>query len=331
MKVLFIEPHPIEGPSSRYRVEQYIPYVRTSGITCIVRPFVSTAFYKLLYVKGHHARKILYFIQSSIKRFFDLFTALGCDVIFLHLEAFPLGPPVFEWILARLGKKIIYDLDDAIYLGRTSPANAFMKRLKWPSKVVTILKLSKHIITCNEYLADFARQYNKNVTVIYTCVDTDQFKPVRDKGMNNGITIGWMGSHSTAVYLEPLKPVFRRLRERFDFNVRLIGVGEYRFDDAGARVDRIPWRLDTEIQELQRFTIGVYPLPADTWTLGKTGFKTIQYMSVGIPCVVSAVGSNRGIVRDGDNGFFATSEEEWVAKLSALMSDEKLRRDVGEA
>jgi len=166
MKILFLEPYPIEGPSSRYRVEQYVPYFENNGIKCVVRPFISSKFYKILYKKGFYFQKILFFLQSSLKRFFDIFTAINADIIFIHLEAFPFGPPVFEYILAKIGKKIIYDLDDAIYLGITSQANAFLRYLKSPSKIKKIIKISSYVITCNVYLADYAKKYNKNVAVI---------------------------------------------------------------------------------------------------------------------------------------------------------------------
>ncbi len=191
MRILFIEPYPTEGASSRYRVEQYIPYLRSQGIECDVRPFMSSKFFKIIYRKGHFVKKIFFFIQSSFKRFVDLFTALRCDIIFVHLEAFPFGPPVFEWMLKRFGKKIIYDLDDAIYLGKTSPINRILRFFKYPSKVMKIVAISDHVITSNDFLSDFARKFNKNVTVIPTSVDTKKFVPmIRDPDdVNQDITM----------------------------------------------------------------------------------------------------------------------------------------------
>jgi len=331
MKILFIEPYPTEGPSSRYRVEQYIPYLKNNGIKCTVRPFISSKFFKIIYQKGYHLKKIFFFFQSSTRRFFDLFTAMHCDIIFIHLEAFPFGPSVFEWILKKSGKKIIYDLDDAIYLGITSPINRFLKLLKYPSKVMKILTISNHIITCNEFLADFARKYNKNVTAIHTSVDTDRFVPkIRDANdANQDITIGWIGSHTTAPYLEELKNVFHQLSLKYKFNLKIIGAGKHNLKIPGINVINMDWQLENEIEEFQSLDIGVYPLPENKWTLGKTGFKTIQYMSVGIPCVVSNVGSNKNIVEDGVNGYLANTKEEWIEKLSKLIEDPELRKRMG--
>lgn len=329
MKILFLEPYPIEGPSSRYRVEQYIPYFRNNGMQCIVRPFVSSRFYKILYRKGLYFQKALFFLQSAFKRLFDISLAARSDIIFIHLEAFPFGPPVFEWIFSKFGKKIIYDFDDAIYLGITSPANKFLKYLKCPSKVKKNIALSAHVITCNQYLADYAKKYNKNVTVIHTCLDMEKFSP-RQRDGSDKVTIGWIGSHSTAYYLELLKNVFIAIGTMLKFKIKIIGAGDYDFRIPGVDIESLKWSLEDEVEQLRSFDIGVYPLPENQWVLGKAGFKTIQYMSVGVPCVVSNVGINKDIVEDGINGFLAKTEEEWVHKLSRLIDDSQLRQRVGD-
>jgi len=330
MKILFLEPYPIEGPSSRYRVEQYIPYFENNGIRCVVRPFVSSRFYNILYKKGFYFQKAIFFLQSAFKRLFDIFLAVRSDIIFIHLEAFPFGPPVFEWIFSKLGKKIIYDLDDAIYMGITSPANRFLKYLKCPSKIKKIIRISNHIITCNTYLGDYAKKYNQNVTVIHTSVDTEKFIP-RIKGANETLIIGWIGSHSTTRYLELLKDVFYKLSAKHKFILKIIGAPAHNIKVPGLKIINLNWSLESEISEFQSLDIGVYPLPEDKWILGKTGFKAIQYMSVGVPCVVSNVGANREIVKDGINGFLASSEDEWLDKLSYLIDNEDLRRKIGRA
>jgi len=328
MKVLFIEPYPTEGPSSRYRVEQYVPYLEKHGVRCIIRPFISPQFYRILYKKGSYLKKLLFFIQGSIKRFFDIFTGIRSDIIFIHLEAFPVGPPIIEWIFSKFGKTIIYDLDDAIYMRATNSTNRFSRYLKCPSKIKEIIKISAHIITCNEFLADYARQFNKNVTAIHTSVDTKKFMPKR-KMDKKEITLGWIGSHSTSGYLEELKNVFYRLSQEHKFTLKIIGARKFSLKVPGVEVINLDWRLNDEIEQFQSLDIGIYPLPENEWTRGKTGFKTIQYMSVGIPCVVSNVGANRDIVKDGVNGFLVSSEDAWIEKLSLLIKDSSLRQQIG--
>ena len=47
--------------------------------------------------------------------------------------------------------------------------------------------------------------------------------------------------------------------------------------------------------------------------------------------VAAAVGVDREIVADGDNGFLASTEDEWVDKLTRLLADAALRRRFAEA
>jgi len=70
-------------------------------------------------------------------------------------------------------------------------------------------------------------------------------------------------------------------------------------------------------------------LPDDDWSKGKCGLKGLQYMALGIPTIMSMVGVNSEIIIDGVNGFLATSEKEWIQKLSMLINSGVLRKSIG--
>jgi glycosyltransferase involved in cell wall biosynthesis len=144
------------------------------------------------------------------------------------------------------------------------------------------------------------------------------------------VGLGWIGSHSTAKYLEQLRPVLSDLSGKFDFELLVVGAGRD-FELPGVKVLNERWSLETEVELFQSLDIGLYPLADTVWELGKAGFKAIQYMAVGAPCVVSRVGVTRDIVSDGDNGFLASNPQEWSEKLSRLLSDAALRQRLGDA
>jgi glycosyltransferase involved in cell wall biosynthesis len=83
------------------------------------------------------------------------------------------------------------------------------------------------------------------------------------------------------------------------------------------------------MKQLSEIDIGIMPLPDNQWTRGKCGFKGLQYMSLGIPTVMSNVGVNIDIIEQGENGFLANTTEDWISYLSALIDDEKLRKKLG--
>jgi glycosyltransferase involved in cell wall biosynthesis len=330
MNVLFIVPYPTEGPSNRYRVEQYLPYLKEKGVDYSLKPFISSEFFKILYKRGNLTKKCLYFLLASLRRCLDVIKANTYDIVFVHIESFPFGPAILEWFFSKLNKPIIYDFEDAIYLPNFTTNNKLINYLKCPHKFYQTLGLSSHIIVCNKYMRDLVYPYNNNVTVIPTSIDTEKFKLKDFSFNNNKPIIGWIGSHTTSYCLEPLIKVFTTLAKKYDFYLRIIGAGKD-FSIPGVNVINKEWTLEEEVDDFQKLDIGIYPLPDDERSKAKTPFKTIQYMSVGVPAVVSKVGGNTDIVQDGVNGFLASKEEEWVEKLSRLLEDPELRIKIGKA
>ena len=337
IRVLALSPIPEEGAGCRFRIAQFIPYLASVGIDVTLRSLFNADFFHLVYKPGHYIRKAATFAALSIKRLDSLRDASRFDAILIYREIFPIGPAVIERLLgARDRPPIVFDFDDAIFLPSVSDANRFISALKQPGKVATIIGHSDRVIAGNEYLASYARRFSGAVTVIPTCVDTTAFVPSPEAFSSNGSSrsrepvVGWIGSPTTASYVRRLANVFRRVRERHRFVLRVSGTGEP-FELPGVSTDNPPWTLDGEVQLFNTCDIGVYPLADDEWSKGKCGFKAIEFMACGVPVVAAAVGVNREIIEDGVNGFLASTEDEWVEKLGRLLADRDLRHRFGEA
>src|SRR5205807_3895857 len=113
--------------------------------------------------------------------------------------------------------------------------------------------------------------------------------------------IGWTGTKSTTYYLDLVRPALRRLAAMREFDLLVIADVDPGFPEI-ANYRFVPWRKETEIEDLMRIDIGVMPVPDDLWVRGKVGFKAIQYAALEIPAVVSDVGSGREVVDDGVTG-----------------------------
>jgi glycosyltransferase involved in cell wall biosynthesis len=327
---LFLTPYPLHcAPSQRLKFEQYYASFEERGIKVVTSPFVGPALWRVLYRRGYLGRKIVLGMLGYLRRLRDLYRASRFDFVYVHLWALPFGPPWFEEYLARRGVRLIYDIDDLIYLPKTSAANKFARLLRPANRVGGIMRAASHVIVCTEHLRRVALRYNSRVTNISSTIDTELYQPRTGPAERHPVTIGWSGSHSTAPYLHALAPVFRELDRRFDLRVLVIGDDAFRID--GVRVDARAWSLANETTYLQEMDIGVYPLPDEEWVLGKSGLKALQYMGMGVPTVASRIGAACEFIDDGRNGFLADSTEEWVEKLARLIVNPALRAEMGRA
>ena len=304
MRVLAVVPSIYDtSPGQRFRIEQWESILRQSGVEITYAPFESKELNAVLYQPGHTLAKVGAVIRGMKRRQVELRSIEGFDLIYLFREAALLGPPWFERTLARSGVPVVFDFDDAIFVPYKSPSNGYLSYLKFPAKTAEICRLSTHIMAGNEYLADYARQHNKAVSLVPTTIDTDKYKFVEKPADPETITIGWSGSYSTIQHLDTIRDILQELATTEKFSLRVIGTPEY--DLPGVDVEAMPWRAESEVEDLSKIDIGLMPLPDDKWTKGKCGFKALQYMGLGIPAICSPVGVNTTIVQDAKNGFLA--------------------------
>ncbi|MCC5944360.1 MAG: glycosyltransferase family 4 protein [Bernardetiaceae bacterium] len=309
--------------------------LESAGHSYQVLSFLDLPTHKILYKPGNLFSKLLGVIKGYIKRILHFFKALGADYIFVYREITPLGPPIFEFLLTQIfNKKLIYDFDDAIWIPATSSQNKIAAWLKSPQKVGKICRWAHKVSVGNAYLAAQAQRFiakspqsQAQVCLNPTTIDTEKMHNQLKNHSEKPLTIGWTGSHSTLPYVDYLLPVIKKLSADFDFRFRIIcnEAPNFELDN----LDFVPWQKATEIEDLAALHIGIMPLAADAWAEGKCGFKALQYMALGIPAIVSPVGVNRDIVREGIDGFHATRLEEWEQRLRILLEAEDLRIKMG--
>lgn len=332
-RVLILCPYPFgTAPGQRFRYEQYLEALREDGIVLTIAPFLPEFSASVLYLKGYFFRKAAGVVVGFIRRLWTIASSLRYDWVFIFREAAPLGPPIIEGLLFLLGRKVVYDFDDAIYLTNTSRANRFLSFLKWPSKVEFAAKHATRVSVCNPHLKSWAERVNRDVRLLPTTIDPQYHRSSRtDRGKRLPIVIGWTGTNTTAPYLKIAAPALRELSGEFDFEFRVIcdidpgpfGLKNYRF---------VRWREASEIADLDAIDIGIMPVPTDEWGKGKVGFKAIQYSAMGIPTVASAAGSGPEVIDHGKTGFLVDdSPKAWGNALGTLLSDPARIPAMGEA
>jgi glycosyltransferase involved in cell wall biosynthesis len=333
MKILFLTPYPHgEAPSQRFRFEQYLPALEKAGYNYTLESFLDIPTWKILYHPGNRFDKAIGILKGFGRRIKMLLDLKKYDFVFIHREAAPIGPPVFEWAIAELfRKKIIYDFDDAIWLPNTSETNKIAAGLKWHHKVKAICRLSYKVSCGNNYLCNFALQFNGNVILNPTTIDTIHLhhpEKIPPKASDKPV-IGWTGTHSTIPYLERLIPIIKKLEEKYDFEFRIISNSQP--DWPLKSLVFKPWNKKTEIQDLGTFDIGLMPLTDDMWAKGKCGFKALQYMALEVATVASPVGVNTSIIKHGENGMLCSTLNDWEQTIETLLRQPELREKLGKS
>lgn len=334
-KVLFMVPYPLgEAPSQRFRFEQYFSVLPANSIEFDVQTFLTRASWRVFYKPGKITKKAAALGIGFCRRIVGTIGVWKYDFVFIHREVAPIGPPIFEWVIANIfRKKIIYDFDDAIWLTDNRSESLLTRTLKNRRKVSTICRMAYRVSCGNAYLASFARQYNNSVTFNPTTLDTDRLRNInldQSRGSDQLLTIGWTGSHSTLKYLEAIEPILQRIERGYpDVNFVFIADRPPRLNLS--RMTFVRWNAETEVNDLMKIGIGLMPLPDDEWSKGKCGFKILQYMSLGIPSVSSAVGVNREIVKQDVNGFLCYTDDDWFRHIQSLIDNPLLRQRFGTA
>ena len=329
-KILILAPYPpAQAPSQRFRFEHYLEGGEQRGFSLDYRGFWPWETWQILYKSGHVGAKIWGLIKGFWARFCLLWVLYRYDIIYVHREVCPLGPPFWAFVATKLWRKpMIYDFDDAIWLPNTTEQNRWAAWLKWPSKVAWLCRWARLITVGNAYLGDYARQYNEAVRLIPTVVNTETRHNRLQDQKTTRPALGWTGSHSTLRYLEELLPVLAELERDYDFDFFVIcNEPKPNWDLKSLRF--ITWQEASEIEDLLRFHIGLMPLENDAWAAGKCGFKAIQYMALGIVPVVSPVGVNSLLVGQ-DRGRIADQLQTWNQHLRTLLEQAELRADLGQ-
>ena len=320
------------APGQRFRIEQWARYLAHSGMQFTFSSFEDRSLHDRLYTTGRHARKAIGVLRGVWRRFAILRQLHRYDAVFVHREATAIGPAIIERLIARRGVPLVYDFDDPVWIPYRSPSNAMWSRLKCPAKTATICSLASVVIVGNRLLASYAKRFARNVHVVPSTIDLEQY-PARRPARADGVaTLGWTGSHSTLPFLSGVEGVLRAVAAVRPFRLAVISNREScALDGLGDRVVARQWRAESEARDLADVDIGLAPFPSSGWTPWRCHGKILQYMAVGAVPVASPVGIVPDYIEDGKSGFLPASEQEWIARVCLLIDNPELRRDMGRA
>ena len=311
MRVLFLTLYPERAASARYRVGQFIPYLRAHGVDCTVAPAVTEEQYARHAGPGRRGRALWYHLAETPRRLSQILSAPRYDVVFVQKAVMSAYVRGAGGLLRRLARRVVLDVDDAVHLCPPHPLRGVWRGVEDRSQVHRLFAQADLVLAGNSWLAAAVEEAGGKAALFPTVVDTDRFAPAAEPA--SGYCVGWIGGPSTTPSLAEAAEALVSLSEA---TVRLVGADEGQSLVPNAAVT--PWHLDTEVADVQSFSVGVMPLAKDEWTRGKCALKALQYMACGVPCVVTPYGAVLDIVRHGENGLFADSSAEWREALERL-------------
>lgn len=309
MKIVFLTSGQ-RVPSSRFRVLQYIPYLRQMGHECVVIPSRPEKYRSYPGLGSRLSQRIRRFRRMRDIR---MIAAESCDVVFLERELFSDDSYDVEQQLRSVAKTLVLDIDDGLFVLH-------------PQKFDVLVGMSDAVIVGNQFLFEKAISRISNVTTIPTCVDLQRYEqqPRIDslENQSRATILGWTGTSANIEYLKLIEQPLNELAKRFSIELRIIAesarpLRQLNLQDVPIQFTR--WNAETEIEDLRQFDIGLMPMPDTEWTRYKCGLKILQFMALGIPAVASPVGVNADIIQHEENGLLAQTPQDWDQILSRLI------------
>ena len=305
-------------PSARFRVRQFIEPLLAHNVTVDESRTHTTSF-----PPRDQAERLVWLARRIVELAPVVARSRRADVVLLQREMIS----SFRTLEGLTGRPRVLDVDDSIHLQRGGRAAA------------AIARGCDRVIVGNRWLEQVYRQWCDDVVVLPTGIDALRYRPLEKvKGTGEDApTIGWIGTSANFVHLERISSALATVLADFP-QARLRIVAERSPQLSGIpsdRIDFVPWSQADEIRAIQSFDIGIMPLSPDgwafEWALGKCSFKMLQYMSCGIPVIVSPIGMNAQVLEEGPIGFGPASQEAWVDALRRTLADAHLRRALGAA
>ena len=293
-----------EAASTRYRAVQFIPHLEQAGATVAVEPIP----------RGWWARRRLFRMAAEF------------DTVLAQKRLLPTWQVA---LLRRRARRLVYDFDDAVTFRDSGRGGApsWTRRRRFRA----IVRAADLVIAGNAYLEGLAAPFAKDVVVIPTSLDASKYERAADEVSSRPretVKLGWIGSGSTLRYLEALREALEDVAAERPA-ARLKIVCNAFLDLRRMGVEKKPWREEEEAADIADMDIGLAPAAEDPWTLGKCGLKILQYFAASRPVIASPVGVHCDLVRDGVNGVWARTAEEWRQAILRLMDSPEERARMG--
>lgn len=294
----------------------YAPWLHNRYMPLSKQPFAVKAF---AYI--HSFCRILFFLLR------DYISKPNVIVVHKRILA-RYTPQICKWILCIIAKhsKIIWDFDDHIVENKEVSIDTF--------NFFSII--SSNIVVTHNFLKNLLPTEYQNKVVIMPTTDGDMYKTFAQNSLINqrrletfdkAIELVWVATSVNLPFLEEIIPeldiaaelLYKTNNKSLILNIVCNQPLNTQCDNL--EVNNIKWTHEIAIKTMFASHIGIMPLIDNEFTKGKGGFKLVQYMSAGLPCIASNVGFNSSVISN-DFGRLIDNKNEWIDAILSLSDKE---------
>lgn len=246
-------------------------------------------------------------------------------------------PDVQKAIMAwkKLGARVIYDTDDDLFhVPMSNPAYSVLKPLK--KEICDTIKLADVLTVSTPPLVEAYKHLNPNIKVLPNQIALDYGKMYKTHD-DGTVRIGWAGTNTHVGDFKEADRAIVEVAKKYP-NVKFVFMGyapDYIIDNIPQ--DKVEFRKGVKIEKYHAalgelsLDIGLAPLENNTFNVGKSNLKVLEYGIMGVPTVASPVYPYVNTIFDGYDGILVKKNryKNWVDSLSRLIENETERKTMG--
>jgi glycosyltransferase involved in cell wall biosynthesis len=233
-----------------------------------------------------------------------------------------------KWIRAH-ARRLIYDLDEAVWHSHRNCSHHWITNIRVGRRIKALARSADLCVAANRLLAAHLRRWTSSVIVLPTALDEQawvQRSPVSPSHVP--VRVGWSHRGSSFPDLESVERALAAVQKKCpEAEFVVCSADQPKFQQLQYRF--IPFNPDRQIDVIRSFDIGLLPLKTGPFADSRSPLKALQYMSAGIPSVVSPLGAAREMFNEGETALFARNEEEWTRSILQLVRNPDLRMEMG--
>jgi len=219
--------------------------------------------------------------------------------------------------IRRYSKRLVFDLDDLIWL-HPHKTRGLLANIRLEYRL-RFLSRESDLCTCpNKVIAAEMQRRGATVQLIPMALDVAIWKWRAGRSILPTCTVGWTGAPNNLPFLEAILPDLIEVQQKQP-SVRYLIHSGIRPELKGLSFEYVPFVHGEEAGVVERFDIGLLPLPQNPFTSGKSPIKALQYCASGAVVVGNLFGASAELIQDGGWGVHVGQKSSWGQAIGGLV------------